>query len=112
MNTPTVRAVAYVVSCLPADHPRHTDYAIRVEDTGGGLWAVLRPQRCLNIHGEWVSNPRPGRQTGAFRESCRYTDRDTAIRCALAAAPHVTVGGLKPADVLNPGGGTHSYDEL
>lgn len=95
----STRVTAYEVSCLPEDHIDHHLWALKVEDRGRGLWAVLHKGYCLGRDGTWDYEPRSSSRTDEWLTEHRF-EYDDAIRLAQQAAPHVTVNGLTPADVL------------
>ncbi len=72
-------------------------YAITVTRCQDGQWAVLRSGRCLNSAGEWMINSVPENDAGRWWAEHRH-DAETAHTLALAAAPHVTVGGMTAVD--------------
>lgn len=95
----SVQPTRFRVSVLPAGDPRGVDFAIDVEYTGGWHWAVVHAGRVLGRDGVWRVEPEPDALDEAWLAGHRFGLED-AIRAASAAAPHVTVGGVSAADVL------------
>ena len=98
---PTVQPVKYQVSCLP-DSMNGIDYeafALDVEYTGLGRWAVRKHSRCLDVDGRWDYEPRPLEREDDWLDTHRF-DLDTALELAKRAAPHVKVNGWTVERVL------------
>ncbi|MGI5162731.1 hypothetical protein ACQEU3_46995 [Spirillospora sp. CA-253888] len=102
---PTVRATRYAVCALPDDHEWRRHFVIHVEWRGDDRWAVVQPGEpapCLSSDGTWDWEMRPSERTDEWIATHRF-DLDTALRLAEEAAPHLTVNGSTPADVLARG---------
>lgn len=98
-HEPTVRPVRYTVTCVPGDDIDASVYGIDVEYRGEGRWAVTRRRCCLGADGEWDYEPIPSARDDGWLAAHRF-DRDTALRLAREAAPHVTYRGRTVADAL------------
>ena len=114
---PRIRATRYEVSLLPEDFPDADMWTLTIEDRGNSLWAVQSRGRFLGADGSWSFGfqwMRDGRAAepvteaemddynageDKWRADHRH-DWETARRLAVEAAPHVTVGGRTPAQVL------------
>jgi hypothetical protein len=98
--TPTVQATRYTVSCMPEDAaPDAHVFEITVEYRGKGRWAVARFGQCLDANGLWDHELSPSNREDDWLATHRF-DLDTALELAKAAAPHVRVNGLTPADAI------------
>jgi hypothetical protein len=97
--TPTVRPVAYEVSCLPEDDVNARHFTLKVEYRGEGRWAVTDGFGCLGADGAWTYEPSPSSREDDWLATHRF-DLDTALKLAKEAAPHVTVNGWTVADAL------------
>jgi hypothetical protein len=112
---PHVQATRYTVNCMPEGlGPGGHVFEITVEYRGNGRWTVVRHRQELDADGAWSYKPgwpdgqEPTDDAGwdayyaavdAWTAAHRH-DRDTALRLAREAAPHVTVMGAPPADAL------------
>jgi hypothetical protein len=91
---PVVQIARYTVNCMPADSsPDAHIFGIHVDRKRDGTWAVTDGHRYLDAEGEW-SNP-----LGYLSPKYRHT-LDAALALAKAAAPHIRINGLTPAEAL------------
>ena len=91
---PHVQATRYTVNCMPADAaPDAHVFAIHVDRKRDDTWAVTDGHRYLDADGQW-SDPL-GYLSPKYRHSLVV-----ALALAKAAAPHVRINGLTPADAL------------
>jgi len=93
---PRVEVTRYTVSLFPADSPQRYLYDIAVEERTPGKWAVCWMRQCFGADGEWDVDYPAGRDA-AWLELHRF-DRDTALRLAKLAAPHVVAGDRTAAE--------------
>ncbi|MFD3516287.1 hypothetical protein [Streptomyces sp. NPDC058657] len=96
---PTVKAVEYVVTCVPEDGIDAHVFEIRVEYRGGGRWAVTRLGSCLGTDGTWAQGVKEYDRGDQWLDDHRF-DLDTALHLAQQAAPHITVNGYTVTDAL------------
>lgn len=116
---PRVQVTRYTVNCVPEDSSPDADvFAIVVEYKGNGLWAATRYHRSLGKDGTWSygtewppDNPGSREPVGDIEWDEYHAARDrwvadhrhnldSALELAKAAAPHVRVNGMTPADAL------------
>ena len=95
--SPRVRATRFEVSLLPEDDINYPLYALAVEARGADRWAVVRHRQCLGADGEWSWESVPSEREDEWLAGHRF-DRETALRLAAEAAPHVTVNGVTAAE--------------
>jgi len=95
------RVNAYTVYPTGYDEATFIDkylWAIQVENTGKGTWAVRRSvKRCLNRDGEWEYESIPSERTEEFFARCRFTEED-ALRRASAVVDSIRINGLTIAE--------------
>jgi hypothetical protein len=84
-----VNVTRYTVSVLPADDVNHRYFALFVELTQRGTWAVTDGHGGFGPDGKWT----PGRDSGA-----EYADVDEALDLARRLAPGLTVNGHTAVD--------------
>jgi hypothetical protein len=101
--TVTVEATAYTVSAVPETIQDWDLFAITVERTAPGRYAIRRRSRCLSTDLVWEWESIPSDRTDEWLATHRF-DLDTALRLAKEAAPAVTVNGHTVADALTWGG--------
>jgi hypothetical protein len=94
-----VQVTEYEVSCLPADHPEHYTFAIKVAWRGPDSWAVVRMASCLDAEGNWDWEPSPSNRDDDWLATHRF-DLDTAMALAKEAAPRIVVNGWTIEKVL------------
>lgn len=105
-----IRATTYTVTCLPDDPIDPGDFDITVEFAGAVTydgprsedqqWAVRRRNRwCLSRSGTWDLETSQDRCDDGWLAMHRF-DLDTALKVAAKQAPHVTVNGTTPAELL------------
>lgn len=92
-------STTYTVTCLPGETPDRSSWNITVEYRGRGLWAVTRWKNCLGRDGEWDYEHIPSEREDEWLAEHRFP-LEEALELAKAAAPHVVVNGMTPADVL------------
>lgn len=95
-----VRATTYTVCALPLNDEDAHPFWITVEWRGDDRYAVCRSRRCLGADGEWSWESIPSEREDEWIATHRF-DLDTALRLAEGAAPHVSVNGKTPADLIN-----------
>jgi len=72
----------YTVTCIPDDDRGASAFALTARHWGNGQWTVQHGERWfLTPDGTWI------------RDAKHLFDKDTALRLAREAAPHVTVNG-------------------
>jgi hypothetical protein len=79
-----VSVTRYTVSVIPADDINHRYFALIVEPTRRGTWAVTDGHGGYDRDGRWT----PGRDSGS-----EYADVDDALALARRLAPGLTVNG-------------------
>lgn len=104
-------ATTYTVTCLPNDPRNSGTYDITVEFRGAHKWLEPRPadqQWAVILRGNWHLGHdgkwslKPGNDYDGYDEWVR-THRfglETALKVAAEQAPHVTVNGNTPAQLL------------
>ena len=96
---PTVRVTRYEVSILPEDNRNARYFKLHVGYRGDGQWIVYQgqqPRFCLGRDGSWAYESAVDDEWLALRTF----DKETALRLACEAAPHVTVNGYTAGDFL------------
>ena len=103
---PTVRPVAYQVTCVPEEVAPYDSelFAIYVQYAGSDRWAVRANSRCLDAAGRWDYEPTLAERGDAWLDGHRF-DLDTALELAKQAAPHVNAGGRTVEQALTRKGG-------
>lgn len=96
---PAAEPTVYTVTCLPEEVEDAHVWALTVEYRGRGLWAVKRHSHCLSRAGEWDYEMRPSGREDEWIAEHRFPLGEALDR-AKAAAPHVIVNGMTPADLL------------
>lgn len=86
----------FTVCAVPETVQDWDIFAITVDRTAPGRWAVRRRSRCLNRDGKWEHESTPSERSDDFLERCRF-DLDTALEMAKAAAPTLSVNGYTAA---------------
>ena len=92
----------YTVTAVPGDYDEMDadlwDITVEEARPGWDAWAVRRRKRCLSRDGSWDPEPIPSGRSEAFLDTHRF-DLETALRLAEAAAPDVTVNGMRAGDL-------------
>lgn len=88
---PSVRVVAYEVSCVPRDDVNARPFTITVRHVRDDLWIATDGFFCLNEDGVWVQDP-----SGVYN---RHNEQ-TAMRLAVEAAPRMNTLGWTVSDAL------------
>ncbi len=83
---PQVSVTRYEVSCLPADHADRFSFALRVENRGADVWAVMRRGSCYGTGG-WDYEPSPSSRTDDWLATHRFP-LDEALAIAKREAPN------------------------
>ncbi len=83
---------AFTVCAVPETVQDWDVFAITVDRTAPGRWAVRRRSRCLNDAGVWEYESIPSERSDDFLARCRF-DLDTALRLAKEIAPTISVNG-------------------
>lgn len=96
---PAAEPTVYTVTCLPEEVEDAAVWALTVEYRGRGLWAVKRHSHCLSRSGEWDYEMQPSSREDEWLAEHRFPLGE-ALDLAKAAAPHVVVNGMTPADLL------------
>jgi hypothetical protein len=84
---------AYTVCAVPETVEEWEIFAITVERTAPGRWAIRRRSRCLDRDGAWVHESIPSERSDDFLERCRF-DLDTALDMARQVAPTLRSNGI------------------
>jgi hypothetical protein len=87
-----VKPISYIVCAIPETVQDWDLFAITVERTAPGRWAVRRRHRCLGVDGLWDWEPVPSERELDWLADHRF-DLDTALRLAKDAALKITVNG-------------------
>ena len=110
-TTVHTRATTYTVTCLPDDPYDGDAWAITVEHRGAHAWGKPRPanqQWAVVLRGHWNLGHdgkwalKPSSDDDGYDEwiIAHRFDLETALKVAAEQAPHVTVNGSTPADLL------------
>ena len=99
---PSVRATAYVVSCLPEGHEERGQFTVNVQHRGDGRYVVRQGIRQYGTDGTWSYEPDFGEDDEAEEEwlAAHRFDHDTALKLARDLAPTLTYRGRTVADAL------------
>ncbi|UJV42044.1 hypothetical protein [Streptomyces sp. AMCC400023] len=95
---PYVEITRYEISLLPETDINRPVYTINVENRGNDQWAVVRHRQCMNASGEWSWESIPSEREDEWLVEHRF-DRETALKLAKQAAPHLVVNGHTALDV-------------
>ncbi len=94
-------ATEFTVSVLPDGHVDQPTFAVTVNYTGRGLWAIRNLSRCWNgDERDWVWEPSPSNRDDDFFAACRFT-RDDALRIADEIAHAVRWNGVTAGEIAS-----------
>lgn len=98
MTAPLVwsKPTTFTVCAVPETVRDWDIFAITVEETAPGRWAVRRGKRCLDRDGVWEWEPIPSERDADLLARCRF-DLDTALDMARRAAPELKSNGITAA---------------
>ncbi|SFD13483.1 hypothetical protein [Streptomyces aidingensis] len=101
----TVRPTRYEVSLLPPGHDAYPHYRLWVEELDRYGWTVHDGHACLGAVDDdgrlwWSIGTSVYGRDDAWTARYRHPDLDTALRLAVAAAPHLNVNVRTAAQVL------------
>jgi len=98
VSGPTVwsKPTTYTVCAVPETVRDWDIFAITVEETAPGRWAVRWRSCCLNVNLEWQREPPLSERDADFLAWCRF-DLDSAVDAARRMAPDLKRNGITAA---------------